>query len=107
MLGPPSNRVDPDDDVKRGLHPEVHQGHIYANNVITVFFVVVILTRHFMCLFRSSGCRVITRHLSITDGIGKRREIVVPGKAKPKEKEKKNKEKSQGPICSRGLRNIN
>jgi len=40
--------------------------------------------------------------LSVTDAVGKRREIVVPGKAKPKDKEKKKKEKPQGSISSRG-----
>ena len=55
-----------------------------------------------LCYFRSSGCRVLTRHLSVTDAVGKRREIVVPGKAKPKDKEKKKKEKPQSSISSRG-----
>jgi len=52
--------------------------------------------------FRSSGCRVLTRHLSITEAGAKRREIVVPGKAKPKDKDKINKEKPQGSISLRG-----
>ena len=35
---------------------------------------------------------------------GKRREIVVPGKAKPKEKDKKKKEKPQGANNAKGLK---
>ena len=37
---------------------------------------------------------------------GKRREIVVPARAKPKEKDKKKKEKSQGNNIARGLKTM-
>lgn len=84
-------------DERSGPHHAKDQAHSLIQHV----------TIHFMCYCRSSGCRVLTRHLSVTDAVGKRREIVVPGKAKPKEKEKKKKEKPQGSISSRGLRNIN
>ena len=56
--------------------------------------------------FRSSGCRVLTRHMSISDVVGKRREIVVPARAKPKEKDKKKKEKSRGNNIARGLKTM-
>ena len=42
--------------------------------------------------------------MSITEAAGKRREIVVPGRAKPKEKDKKKMDKPQGPISARGSR---
>ena len=38
---------------------------------------------------------------------GKRREIVVPARAKPKEKDKKKKEKSNGNNIARGLSLLN
>lgn len=44
--------------------------------------------------------------MSVTDAGGKRREIVVPGRAKPKDKEKTKKEKPQGAISLRGTKTI-
>lgn len=49
---------------------------------------------------RSSECRVVTRHSSVTDVSTKRREIVVPAKAKQKENDKKKKAKLQRSISA-------
>ena len=56
----------------------------------------------FFCC-RSSECRVVTRHSSVTDVSTKRREIVVPAKAKQKENDKKKKAKLQRSISAIGL----
>ena len=62
------------------------------------------LSFFFCCLCcRNSGCRVLTHHLSASDVGTKRREIVVPAKAKPKESDKKKKDKPQGSISAGGL----
>lgn len=68
------------------------------------------LTTSFLLFFftRSSGCRIITRRSSVSDAGGKRREIVVPGKAKPKDKEKEKalKGKPHVSLSSRGKKSI-
>ena len=66
------------------------QGIEASVTLLNIFF-------FFLTVCRSNGSRVLTRHTSVTEMPGKRREIVVPGKAKPKAETRK-KEKEQGMV---------